>query len=262
MTVRRTDQPEQDLAFQHQGLVRQGVIAFAQLLQQVDHAWPSLALVLAARGDRQRLAEVLLRQAQELRPVAPPAIEPLDDQDAPSAEGGHLGSGDGKAEATEQGETIVLVLHAVLQIDEPPGRRNFAQLRLEDMGRGRRAQRTHPSAVVTQQRRLLLGAGHGDAELLLGVDTERATREIGEHGLDLFVAERHALRRLQRVHCFAGRQKLHRPHAVASDLLQEAERVHAAGAGAFGDPATYLRAVGQQVVEHRDHGFATPRRRA
>lgn len=233
MTVRRSDQPEDDLAAEERLPVLVGHIAALQQLHDVDHARPVPVafdgrLVFASGRHAQRLATVLLRQAQHASVLSELPIEALDDQHAAPAEGPDLGLRDIETELLQKDEAVVLVVDTCAKVDFSACSGDRADLGLEDVGRRRGADRPHPLPVMEQEGHLFLRPSNRDAESLFRVDTKWSAPEISEILLDLRSIKRCALKIVQGTRALPLGQELHRAHAVAADFLEQAVGVRPA----------------------------------
>jgi hypothetical protein len=99
---------------------------------------------------------------------------------------------------------------------------------------------------------LFLGAGHGNAKILvqLPIEAERHAREIGDHGGDVIFADDCACdfgRRCRRL--FFG-QELKRADAVMTDFGQKAEGIDAGRADMLRNPPPQHIRIRQQVFEN------------
>ncbi len=260
--VGRADQPEYDLAFEEIGAVLRWLVARGQQLQYIDRARPVLVaddggLIFAGRRDAERLAAILLGNAEQLLVAAPLAVETFYNEYAALAESLDMRLRDIEPELVEQGQAIVLVVDARGHVDDARRGWYLADLGLEDMRRRGDADRRHPSFREIEQRCLFLNACDRNPKLVIGIDAERHAAEIGEHLLDRPVADRFAMDGAIFAALLTLRQELHRADAVAADLIQQAVGVGSRGAGVFGDTPPDIGIVGKEVVEDRgDRGAA------
>src|SRR3546814_485326 len=184
MAIGRADQPEKQLALEEGGLIAERLIRPAEQFEDVGRARPTIVLILLGRRNRERLAAIFLRQAQNTV-SASLAIEALYHEYPAFSEGFDMAGRDRQAEGSQQMQAILLIVHAVLHVDDTKGRRYFPELGLQDMGRRGRAEGTHPAPFAEEKSGLFLSAGDGDAEFMVKIDAERRSRQIGEHRLYL-----------------------------------------------------------------------------
>lgn len=88
-----------------------------QQAQYVSHVATAVALVLAGRRNTERLATILLRQAEEVMVTAPVPVKALDDQHPVRAKSHKLGLRNLKTKGLHELHAVVLVLHTVRHID-------------------------------------------------------------------------------------------------------------------------------------------------
>ncbi len=128
------------------------------------------------------------------------------------------------------------------------------------MGGGRAAQRQAPLAVVPQEGRLLLGTGHGEAQLI-GFSGPRdpgawRSRDGAQALADLLVAQRPGLDAIDAAGLLVWREQLHGAGTVAADCSQQIEGTGAGGLKTGLGSAADGVAVGEEVVKPALHGLA------
>ncbi len=154
----------------------------------------------------------------------------------------------------------MLILDTVGHVDHSESCRNFAKLRFQDVGRGGRSKWSQPLAPMEKQGCLFLCSGNRDSEFMLHVYAKWRLGQIGEHLLNLSIADGLSIDRLDAVKRDIIRQELHGTHTIPPNALQQAVGVAALSAGSFGNAATHRRIVGQQIVEDGDHQISGVRR--
>jgi hypothetical protein len=213
------------------------------------HARAAVRFVLQHRRQAMHLAEVLLRQPND--PVAgcmQLAVEALYAQHPPLSE-----VLDGRArhrqpESLQQLHAQPLVLHRGTQVCLPVA--DQAERQLQDVGRRRRAVRHEPPVAVAQERRLLLGAGNGEPELIVRIlSRQRRRQHAFQVRCDLRVGHPRAFDLVEANRLFAVGQELHRAGTVPAYGLEQVEGLQRARLEAVRKPLADLVAVRQQVVE-------------
>ena len=151
----------------------------------------------------------------------------------------------------------MLVIDACSHINQAKGSRDFTKLRFQEVRGRSRSDGAHPLAIMSQERGLFLRACNRDAELLLLVHTQRRRCKAGQNAFDLLIADSFPFHIGLVIRRNVIGQELHRTDAIAPYRFQQTEIVRALRTHAFSHALADMRIVGQQVVEHSDHGLAT-----
>ena len=133
--VRGAQQPEHDLGFEKQGLVGLRLVTGFEQVENLPHAGAAVGLVLGSRRHGERLAAILLRQAQQAAVARVQAVKPLDHKRPPAGEFPYLRAGRRQSHGRGQAHAEMFVLDALREVDPV---RQPADFGFEDV-RGRRA---------------------------------------------------------------------------------------------------------------------------
>src|SRR5687767_8262360 len=85
VSVRRAEQPEDDLSFHEEAAIIVRIIACLEKLKNFSNTRSAFGLILASRRHGKRLAQILLWQPQQALVIRPAAIEAFDDQNIRTA---------------------------------------------------------------------------------------------------------------------------------------------------------------------------------
>ncbi|CCJ78257.1 hypothetical protein BN135_3321 [Cronobacter muytjensii 530] len=243
------EDPEDNLGAKKVGAVGLRMFRAAQDSHDIADARPAIGLIFTQRRDAERLAHVLLREAQPpLFITRQPPVETLNDQRFLLFELRHLRARDRNAVRVQQHRAEPFVFnggaHIRLHVAHQP------QGELENMRGGRIALRQAPLPVVPQQRGFLLRAGDGEPQFLVAtVLTGKRRSGVAQHRGDIHCRERPRANGIQPFRRFTVAQQLDCPDAVAPELRQQIERFQALRPVARRQTPPDAFAVRQQVIE-------------
>src|SRR3546814_1090960 len=113
MAIGRADQPEKQLALEEGGRIAERLIRPAEQFEDVGRARPTIVLILLGRRNRERLAAIFLRQAQNTV-SASLAIEALYHEYPAFSEGFDMAGRDRRSEEhTSELQSLMRISYAV-----------------------------------------------------------------------------------------------------------------------------------------------------
>src|SRR5215467_783832 len=113
MTVRRAQQPEDDLCFEEKSLVGLRRVAAFQQFRNIADARSTVGLIFAGGRNGKGLATILLRLTQKSLISCPQPVEAFDNEHAPSRDIGNRGVCSRNTECADELQTQIFVLNAV-----------------------------------------------------------------------------------------------------------------------------------------------------
>ena len=202
---------------------------------------PPSDFVFSRRWNREGLAAILLRDAQEPAVPRPHPVEALDDKHAPPHEILHLGFRGCEAQCADKLKAQMLVFDAVRKINAV---RQLAYLRLENVGCGCGAVRHVPLVLPVEQRGFFLRSRQRNPEFSVRTDAQRIVGKVLHKVRDFVICQGTGFHLPGWRDGRAVGDKLESADAIAADCRQQVINIGPSRLRALGKPSAYVVVVG------------------